>query len=110
MIEQRRITLLVIVAPHRGLELRHRGRIEGAQIRLSRPAGKCRQQHDRGQCDCQHGFAAHDAIPLAGPAGIVFDEQLRLAGRPVLTGNPGKPWPVFRLSMIFVRKPVPTLH
>jgi hypothetical protein len=40
MIEQRTIALLVIVAPHRGLEARHARGIEGAQIRAPRPAGE----------------------------------------------------------------------
>jgi hypothetical protein len=39
MIEQPRVMLFVVIAPHRGLEPCHFDRVEGPQIRLPRPAG-----------------------------------------------------------------------
>jgi hypothetical protein len=79
MVEQGRIALLVIVAPHGGLEPRHARGIKGAQIRPPRPAGERGDQQDRDHANCQQRLAAHAAFPLAGPAGIVFDPEIRLA-------------------------------
>src|SRR5205814_2352309 len=59
----------VIVAPHRGLEPRHRSRIEAMQIRWSRPAGveaedANRQRERQNDRAAAHRSLAHDGPPV----------------------------------------------